>query len=376
MKQTRPALRPWLLAAVLALPGCAQTGLGYYWQSLSGHIALLQAAQPVQTWLDQPDTPPQLRQRLQLAQRIRSFAVTDLALPDNPSYQRYAQLPRSAAVWNVVAAPPWSLQLHPWCFPVTGCIGYKGYFDQADAQAQAASLRQQGLEVAVYPVPAYSTLGYSNWLGGDPLLSTFIHWPEGDLVRLLLHELAHQMAYASGDTAFNESYATAVERLGVAHWLQHQASAPVRQAYALAEQRRTQWRALTQQTRAALAQIYEENPAQTPIPPALLAIKNEVLSSFRADYAQLRQQWLAQGQAAQQLQALDDWVRQANNASFGAQAVYDDWVPAFMQLFAQQGQDWPGFHAAVQALAKMPQEARLAAMQQLLDQGQLRQQVD
>ena len=356
--------RSWLLAPLL-LVGCAQTSLGYYWQSFSGHVALLQAAQPVQDWIDRPTTAPKLRQRLQLAQQVRAFAVTDLALPDNASYRRYAQLDRKAAVWNVVAAPPWSLQLHQWCFAVTGCVGYKGFFDEAAAHAQAASLQQQGLEVSVYPVPAYSTLGYSNWLGGDPLLSTFIQWPEGDLVRLLLHELAHQVAYANGDTGFNESYATAVERLGVARWLQNHSNESTQQAFTHAEQRRAQWRALTQHTRAELVQIYEQNPAQTPVAQALIAIKLEVMVKFRAHYQLLRSSWLAQGHNAEQLKHLDDWVQHANNASFGAQAVYDDGVPAFMQLFEEQGRDWPRFHAAVQQLAKATPAERAAAMQRL-----------
>ncbi|MBS0465828.1 MAG: aminopeptidase, partial [Proteobacteria bacterium] len=183
-----------VLVAALLLGGCAQpgVGLGYYWQSLHGHVALLQAARPVQQWLDSPDTPAPLRARLELAQQARAFAVTDLGLPDNASYHRYARLERKAAVWNVVAAGPYSLELHRWCFPVAGCVGYRGYFAEADARAEAARLAATGLEVNVYGVPAYSTLGYSNWLGGDPLLSTFIAWPEGDFVRLLFHELAHQ----------------------------------------------------------------------------------------------------------------------------------------------------------------------------------------
>lgn len=194
-----------LLATALLLCGCAHSGgsLGYYWQKLRGHLALLQAAEPVQQWLDKPDTPAPLRARLALVQQARAFAVTDLALPDNASYHRFARLERRAAVWNVVAAGPYSLvQLHRWCFPVTGCIGYRGYFDEADARTEAAQLAATGLEVNVYGVPAYSTLGYSNWLGGDPLLSTFIAWPEGDFVRLLLHELAQlKQVYAAGDTA-------------------------------------------------------------------------------------------------------------------------------------------------------------------------------
>lgn len=363
--------RPWpLLAAALLLGGCAQSGgtLGYYWQSLRGHLEIMNAARPVQEWITHPDTSAPLRERLQLAQRARAFAVDELALPDNASYRRYARLDRTAAVWNVVAAGPYSLTLHRWCFPITGCIGYRGYFDEPGARAEAARLAATGLEVSVYGVPAYSTLGYSNWMGGDPLLSTFIGWPEGDFVRLLLHELAHQVAYAEGDTAFNESYATAVERLGVQRWLQQHATPATRAQFAASGERRAQWRALTQATRRRLAEIYASNGAVAPDHQALSAMKKEAMQDFRAAYATLRARWLAAHVPEAQLAALDRWVRDANNASFAAQAAYDEGVPAFMALFEREGRDWPRFHAAVRALAQAPQAERTAALQALAPQ--------
>jgi len=216
--------------AALCLGGCAN--LGYYWQSASGHLALMNASRPVNEWLADTATPDTLKARLALSQRIRDFAATELHLPDNPSYRRYADLKRRAAVWNVVAAPPYSLTLHTWCFPVTGCVGYRGYFKEADARAEAARLSALGLEASVYGVPAYSTLGWMNWAGGDPLLNTFMHYPEGELARLIFHELAHQVVYAKDDTMFNESFATAVERLGGARWLAAHASDAARAEYA------------------------------------------------------------------------------------------------------------------------------------------------
>lgn len=352
-----------LLVVGVLLAGCA--GTGYYWQSLRGHLALLHAARPLPEWIDDPQTPPALRQRLLLAERARHFAVTELALPDNASYTRYAQLHRSAAVWNVVAAPAYSLTLHRWCFPITGCIGYRGYFAEADAQAEAARLAATGLETSVYGVPAYSTLGYSNWLGGDPLLSTWIAWPEGDFVRLLFHELAHQKVYASGDTAFNESYATAVERLGTERWLAGHADAAARAAYEASEARRSQWRELTRTTRERLAGIYASQDAQTGDHAALDAPKQQAMQDFRTAYARLRTGWQASGTPEQTLQGLDRWVRDANNASFAAQGSYDDLVPAFLALFAREGSNWPRFHAAVKALADMPAQERLARLQAL-----------
>ncbi len=359
------------LAAVVTgmlLGGCAATrdSAAYYWQSVRGHLQLMQAAQPIDDWIGRPDTAEPLRQRLRLAQEARRFASAELALPDNASYRRYADLGRRAAVFNVVAAGPYSLTLHTWCFPVTGCIGYRGYFAEADAQAEAARLaQQQGLEVAVYGVPAYSTLGYTNWLGGDPLLNTFIAWPEGEFVRLLFHELAHQVVYAQGDTLFNESFATAVERLGVERWLAEKSTPQARADFAASEARRAAFRALTRDTRERLRAIYEQNQAPGQSQQALAAMKSEAMQQFRDRYAELRAQWLAAQATPQQLAGLDRWVREANNASFGAQAAYDDLVPAFTALYEREGRDFPRFYEAVRALSRLPQEARHAALQKL-----------
>ena len=368
---SHPAPRPRIAApilallACLALAGCAHTegALGYYWQSVQGHARLLQAARPLDEWIANESTPAPLRARLQLAQRARHFAVQELGLPDNASYRSYADLGRSAAVWNVVAAPPYALELHRWCFPFTGCIGYRGYFQEADAQAEGARLAAQGLEVDVYGVPAYSTLGYLDWAGGDPLLNTFIGWPEGEFVRLLFHELAHQVVYAQGDTLFNESFATAVERLGTERWLATQARPEVRQAFAASEERRQAFRALTRATRARLAEIYEQNKAPAHDSQALNAMKSVAMQDFRARYAVLRERWLAQGA---RVEGYDRWVAQANNASFAAQAAYDAWVPAFEALFAQQGQRWDAFYDAVRHLAALPQDERHARLRALL----------
>ncbi len=373
MLRTFPCFGATLLAAAL-LSGCAD--LRYYWQSVRGHAELMDAAAPLQEWLARPDVPAPLRQRLQLAAQARAFAVTELALPDNASYQRYAALGRPAAVWNVVAAPPDALTPHQWCFVVVGCISYRGYFAKADAQAEAAQLAAQGLEVYVYGVPAYSTLGYLNWMGGDPLLSTFITWPEGEFVRLLFHELAHQVVYAKNDTAFNESFATAVERIGSARWLATRSMPTAQRAFVIAQARRQAFRSLTQATRTRLEAIYASNQAQPLAVPALAAMKKEAMQDFRTRYAQLRQQWQAQQQAQPldamapaQLAAYDRWVAEANNASFAAQAAYDHWVAAFEALFAQQGSDWRRFYDAVQTLADLPQTQRQERLQTLQEEA-------
>ena len=342
----------------LCLTGCAN--LGYYWQSVSGHAKLMNAARPVNDWLADSQTPDKLKARLALSQRIRSFAVTDLALPDNASYHRYADLHRSVVVWNVVAAPEFSLTLKTWCFPVTGCVGYRGYFDEAAARREAGRLKAQGLEVSVYGVPAYSTLGWMNWAGGDPLLNTFINYPEGELARIIFHELAHQVLYVKGDTVFNESFATAVERLGSARWLAEHGSPAAKDEYARFEARRRQFRALTLATRRQLAAIYETNRAAAPDRHAQIAMKNRAMQEFRAQYAQLRVLW--GGYAA-----YDPWVAAASNASFGAQAAYDELVPGFEALFEREsqgsGNPWQRFYDAVKRLAALPKGERTKALE-------------
>ncbi|MDB5945110.1 MAG: hypothetical protein JWQ33_136 [Ramlibacter sp.] len=341
------------VAAALCLSGCSN--LGYYWQSAAGHLRLMNAARPVGDWLEDQQSPATLKVRLALSQQIRRFAVTELHLPDNPSYRRYADLKRTAAVWNVVAAPELSLTLKTWCFPVTGCVGYHGYFDEAQARAEAAQLATEGLEVSVYPVPAYSTLGWMNWAGGDPLLNTFINYPEGELARLIFHELAHQVVYVSGDTSFNESFATAVERLGSSRWLSTQASEAARREYAQYDGRRNQFRALTLATRQRLAAIYEAATGGSQGPEQTSALKKQALDDFRQEYARLRDSWGGDGG---RFRGYDRWVEQANNASFGAQAAYDDLVPGFEALFRREHADWNGFYDAVKRLAAEPKEQR------------------
>jgi predicted aminopeptidase len=341
------------LLLTLWLGACADTR--YYLQSIGGHLQLLQAARPVEQWLADEQASPDLKQRLALAQRLRRFAVTELQLPDNASYQRYADLQRRAVVWNVVAAPALSLSLKTWCFPVTGCVGYRGYFSEAAARAEAQTLAHEGLEVSVYGVPAYSTLGWLNWAGGDPLLNTFIDYPEGDLARLIFHELAHQLVYVKDDTVFNESFATAVERLGAARWLAAQSAPTARQAYAESDARRRQFRALTLAIRTRLAAVYEGNQAPALDPQAQLAMKNRAMQAFRSDYAQLKLAWGGYS-------GYDAWVAGANNAALGAQAAYDELVPGFEALFEREGQDWGRFYAAVRRLAQLPAAQRASAL--------------
>ncbi|MEX8517222.1 MAG: aminopeptidase [Leptothrix sp. (in: b-proteobacteria)] len=347
----RSLARAALIGAGALLAGCAQqrSDVGYYWQSVSGHMAMLQAAQPVAELIDDTATPADLRVRLALSQRIRNFAVRELHLPDNASYRRYADLGRPAVVWNVVAAPELSLALKTWCFPVMGCVGYRGYFDRAAADALATELRAQGLEVSVYGVPAYSTLGkLPGTFFADPLLNTFIRYPEGELARMVFHELAHQEAYAPDDTMFNESFATAVERIGSAMWLAREADAAARDEYARLDARRQDFRALTSRYRALFDASYRSSAAEAD----KRQRKTELLAALRAEAATLKaERWAG-------YTGYDDWFGRVNNASLAVLAAYNAQVGDFERLFERQGRDFERFYAEVRRLAALPKAER------------------
>jgi predicted aminopeptidase len=334
--------------AVLCLgSGCAN--VEYVAQAVGGHLDLVQRARPVARWLDDPATPPALRGRLQLSQQMRDFAVQALKLPDNASYRSYADLGRSAAVWNVVAAPELSLTLKTWCYPLLGCVGYRGYFDRGGAEALGLALRGEGLEVGVYGVPAYSTLGWTRWLGGDPLLNTFIDRPDSDLARLIFHELAHQVVYAADDTTFNESFATAVERLGVQRWRAAQGLGPEDGTEA---RRRADFRTLTAQTRTALDTLYRSAASDV----IKRQRKAALMTEMRAGYQALKDgTWSG-------FAGYDDWFARANNATLAVQAAYDSLVPGFERLFESEGQDFDRFYAAVRGLADLPRDERHARL--------------
>ena len=358
MRCTGPRVSSWArlaaaLCATALLGGCAT--VGYLAQSVQGHLAIMRAARPVDAWLADAATPQELRERLELSQRIRDYAVRELKLPNNASYRRYADLGRPAAVWNVVAAPELSLDLQTWCFPVVGCIGYRGYFGREDALAFAAGLREQSptTETGVYGVPAYSTLGkLPGDFFADPLLNTFIRYPEGELARLIFHELAHQVAYASGDTEFNESYATAVERIGGARWLAEQAGPAAREDYQRFDARRQDFKTLTLATRKALEAAYAAPASDDD----KRAAKARIFAAMRAEHARLKAgPWRG-------FSGYDAWFDGANNASLGVQAAYNELVPAFEALFEAEGRDMARFHAAVQRLAALPKAERRATL--------------
>lgn len=330
-------MRAFCLAlSALALSGCET--LAYYGQAAGGHLALMGRAQPLEQLRADPATPAGLKARLELAAQIRDFASRELALPHDGAYRSYADLGRPYALWNVVAAPEFSLEPILSCFPVAGCVSYRGYYDQEAAERHAAGLRAAGHDVVMYGVPAYSTLGWFD----DPLLSTFIDLPEADLARFVFHELAHLVVYVKDDTAFNESFAAAVEREGVRRWF----GARGREAEL------AQWRARETRTRELYAQIAATRERLAALygsglpPAAMRERKRAELDALRPVLAQYP------GFAGQA----------PNNALLAAFAAYADLVPAFERLLAEARGDLPAFYARVKALAALAPQERAAAL--------------
>ena len=335
-------------AALLLLPllaGC--TAAGYYWQGIRGQLDLLERARPIPAVVATTEDPA-LKRKLERVLAIREYASRELALPDNPSYRSYTDLGRRFVLWNVFAAPELSLEPRQWCFPVAGCVNYRGYFDEAAARAEAARLGATGDDVHVGGVPAFSTLGYFN----DPMLSTVIRYPDTEVARLIFHELAHQVAYAKDDTVFNESFAVAVEEEGIGRWLAAQDDAALTAQFNTSQRYRDGFRKLISRTRSELVTLYS-SPASVE---EKRAGKAAAFTKMRAAYDALKNEW---GGFA----AYDGWFAQGpNNASLAAVGLYTQKVPEFHALLAGDSGDLRRFYAHVKALAALPKSERDSAL--------------
>ena len=337
------------LLSACALAGCA--AVGYYAQSVTGHLGLMYRAQPIETVIAAPDTEPGLAARLRTALDIREFASDALALPANASYRRYVELDRRFVVWNVVATPELSLAPRQWCFPVAGCLSYRGYFSESAAETYAEALEARGWDVTVAGVRAYSTLG---WFA-DPLLSSMVELPEYLLAGLVFHELAHQRLYAPDDTEFNESFAVVVERAGVDRWIEAAGRAGLAERYRTATGRRAAFLALVRGARRDLEAVYASSRSDT----ERRAVKAKRIERLRARYAALRAGW-------KDGPVYDAWFeRGVNNAAIALVSTYDRWVPALEVLLARCGGDLRAFYRASDALAKLTPAERRAKLEKL-----------
>jgi predicted aminopeptidase len=341
----------YLLAAAtcaLMLAGCAQ--FKYYFQAAQGQYSLWSDTRPIEDWLGDPATDPKLKARLEKARMIRRFAVKELGLPDNASYKNYAALDRPFVLWNVVATPELSLRPIQWCFPIAGCVSYKGYYNKDDANAFADELRAEGNDVQMGGVPAYSTLGWFS----DPLLSTFINYSDAELARMVFHELAHQVAYVQGDSRFNEAFATSVEEAGVQRWLEVYGDEKMREAYARYSGRRQDFLALLVKHRQLLADLYASKQSTK----RKREGKARIFAQLQAEYQQLKVSWGG-------YPGYDRFfAEKLTNAHLASVATYNDLLPGFRALLAQQ-KDFQHFYAAVQSMSNLPSVERHERLHQL-----------
>jgi len=333
----------FLLAALLVLlSGCAN--VGYYAQSISGQLQIWGKERPIDELLQDNGTPPLLKEKLAAVLRIREFAGKELHLPNNRSYHTYADIERPYVAWNVFASKEFSTTLERWCFLVAGCVSYRGYFSETQAKKFAAELEQQGYDVYVGGVTAYSTLGWFS----DPVLNTFLQRPESEIARLLFHELAHQLVYVRGDSMFNESFATTVELEGVRRWLENSGTGQKLVSYQATGQKETTFVALILKYRGKLAQLYD-----SPISEAEKRLgKKQIFQELREEYVKLKTDWGGYS-------GYDRWFAQnLNNARLAALAAYTQLVPAFQTLLAEHHSDLPSFYKAVKEIGDLPTAKR------------------
>lgn len=334
-----------LLALIMILAGCASPA--WYPQAVSGHMEIMRQREDIASILNSGTADPELASELGLSVKIRHFAVSDLSLPDNGSYSEYVRTGRDAVTWNVVAAPEFSLQPKRWCFIVSGCVPYRGYFGLAGAEKLAARLSARGYDTAVSPAIAYSTLGWFD----DPLLDTMLRYSDEQLAAFIFHELAHQKLYVRGDAAFNEAYASFVEEQGVRLWLQSSGRSDRLPAWLEREQAGIEYSALLQQTRKQLRVLYASDRTDE----QKRAGKSAVIRRMQDEYrALVNSQWGGISYFESTLS------REMNNARLALVNSYRGGACAFNQLFSLSKNNMARFHQLAGEKAALPKKQRRA----------------
>jgi predicted aminopeptidase len=333
---------PVLLA--LALSGCA---LPYYLQAARGQVGLLRQRVPIEQVLVDPEVDPETKARLALVTELRRFAVSDLALPENDSYATFVDLERDFVIWNVVAAEEFSVEPLTWCFPVAGCVAYRGYFDPARAEKFEAKLESRGYDTFVGGAVAYSTLGYF----ADPVLNTMLGRGDTEIAAILFHELAHQRVYVKNDTELSESFATAVEEYAVEAWLASRQETAQLASYRARLRRQTEFVALVARQRSRLAELFAAESDEA----ALRRAKAEAYALMRREYESLRTVWEVQSD-------FDGWFDgEINNARLVALTSYRRWVTGLRSRLDALGPE--AFYVEVEALLELPPEHRSQRLQ-------------
>jgi len=340
------ASRICALCAIALL--CASEAGCYLLQSAQGELELLSKRQPISRVIADPKTPPSVRERLEAVAQIRQFATRVLELPDNGSYRSYADVGRPYVVWNVVAAPEFSVDPKEWCYPIVGCVAYRGYFAERRARAFANKLERKGFDVSVAGVAAYSTLGHFD----DPVLSTMIGWSDVELASIIFHELTHQMIYVPNDADFDEALAVTVEEEGVRRWLESQGRERDLERYQLDEQRAREVVALLSRTRDQLQALYASGVDAA----RMREGKAAAFASLRESYARLTRDF---GRDP----PFKTWFEgELNNAQLASVATYYDCVPGFKRLLKAVHGDLATFYRRVKELARLEQKKRDALL--------------
>ena len=335
-----------LVAACALLSAC---GTPYLMQAASGQWHVLHEREPIDEVLADPQTPPPVREHLTQVKAAREFASRELGLPDNASYRSYADIGRQYVVWNVVAAPEFSVTPKHWCFPVAGCVAYRGYFHEQQARDFALDLVGQGYDVAIDGVPAYSTLGRF----ADPVLSSMLVYGDDELAATVFHELAHQLLYVRDDSQFNEAFATTVEDAGLERWLVQQGQPARMQSFREQQASEQALVRLLSRTRAQLAQLYASGLPRE----QMVVEKAEAFSTLAADIRALERR------EGVTYPLYEEWISDGlNNARLASVATYYDCLPGFKRLLQQQDNDLPRFYAAARELAQLPKDERHARL--------------
>ena len=314
-----------LMCCLLTLmTGCASPA--YFGQAVTGHLAIMSSREDITTVLESGQIDAELRSKLILAMEIRAFASSELGLPDNDSYRQFVHTGRVAVTWNVLATPEFSLEPKRWCFLVAGCVPYRGYFKQESARKFAEHLRGQSLDVTISPAIAYSTLGWFD----DPLLDTMLQYREEQLAGIIFHELAHQQLYIKGDTAFNESYASFVEEIGVTIWLTSQGQDEILTRWRSMSIAGDQFNVLLAETREQLRLEFRSGNT----PEIMKARKQAIYSGLRVQYGSLvENEWNGSDY-------FHRWFeRDLNNARLALAESYQGGLCAFKNLYQHAGKD-------------------------------------
>jgi predicted aminopeptidase len=334
---------------ILLLGGCSS--IAFVQQSWQGQREVMALSVPIVELLESAETDPALKTRLAEALAARRFASAALGLPHNLSYTRYSALPRPYALWNLFVTPELSLEPIQHCYLMTGCLAYKGYFSRDAADAAAQDWQRQGMDVFIGNIPAYSTLGWYD----DPLLSSMLHWDDDYVALTLFHELAHQQFYLKDETAFNESFASFVGQEGLRQWRANNGLLPPDPAL---ERQQAEFNALIIAARERLQIIYSMDLPD----PAIRVAKVQEIARLRTGYQHWRdEKW--QGSSR-----FDSWFDgELNNASLLPFGLYDQWVPAFTELFRRQNADWQRFYREVERLGNLASDERLGQLAALTD---------